>query len=86
MVYDLANRIFPDARLNSYDPEDGRLDLRVFADSATVEVFGENGAVYFLQPRKVQGESVKELFIQVEGGAATIENLKAYQLKSICPI
>lgn len=32
---DIAQRTFPDARLTSYDKEDGKLDLRVFVDSAS---------------------------------------------------
>lgn len=81
--YDVATKTFPDARLTSFDKDDGKLDLRVFADNATVEVFGENGAVYYLQPRRVQGESVSELAVKVEGGSARIESLRAYRLKSI---
>ncbi len=84
IVYDVGKHLFPEARLTSFDPEDGKLDLRVFADSATVEVFGENGSVYFLQPRKVQGEIVKEVSIKVEGASATIESVTVHQLKSIC--
>ncbi len=83
ITYDVANKTFPDARLTSYDKEDGKLDLRVFVDSSTVEVFGEHGAVYYLQPRRVQDESVKELLVKVEGGGAGIESMKVYSLKSI---
>lgn len=83
ITYDVVNKTFPDARLTSYDKEDSKLDLRVFVDSSTVEVFGEHGAVYYLQPRRVQGESVKELLVKVEGGAASIDNLTVHQLKSI---
>ncbi len=81
--YDVTKRTFPDARLTSHDKEDGKLDMRLYIDSATAEVFAEHGSVYFLQPRRVQNEVVKELNLIVEGGTATIENLTAHELKSI---
>ena len=81
--YNVSTKSFPEARLTSFDIEDGKLDLRLFVDSATVEVFAEHGAVYFLQPRRKQGEVVSGLGVIVDGGSATIENLKVHRLKSI---
>ena len=83
IIYDVASKTFPEARLTSYDREDGKLDLRVFVDSATIEVFAEHGAVFYLQPRRIQGETVRELGITVDGGSASVEQLKVYKLKSI---
>ena len=66
-----------------FDRDDGRLDLRIYVDRATVEVFAKNGAVYFLEGRKNLGAPIEDLKITIDGGSATIESLKAFRLKSI---
>lgn len=71
--------------LTSYDREDGKLDLHLFVDSATVETFAEHGAVYFIHNRKDQSASVDHITVQSDGAEARIEQLNAYKLKSIWP-
>lgn len=69
--------------LTSYDKEDGKLSLRIYVDSATVETFAENGAVYFIHNRTQQEAPVKEVVITAQGGQASIEHLHVHQLRSI---
>jgi fructan beta-fructosidase len=88
ILCDLKNNTFHGAdgkydALTSYDKEDGKLDLRIFIDSATVETFAENGAVYFIHNRTDQDAALNDMKIHVEGGEATIQQLTAYELKSI---
>jgi len=83
VLYDYANKEFPRHNLKVFDKEDGKLDMRIFVDRPTVEVFAEGGSVYYLEGRRVLGESIKDISLVVDGGSATIENLKAYEMKSI---
>ena len=66
-----------------FAPEDGKLDLRIFVDRATVEVFAEGGSVSYLEGRSELGEVIRNLKLSVEDGSATIESLKGFRLKSI---
>jgi sucrose-6-phosphate hydrolase SacC (GH32 family) len=86
-TYDLATKELagPRGKLTSYDKEDGKLDLHLFVDRPTVEVFAEHGAVYMLSNRANHGAPLDQLKLRITGGDATIESLKAYQLKSIWP-
>ena len=72
-------------KLVSYDTEDGKLDLRIYVDRPTMEVFAEHGAVYLLHNRAQMGASLDKVLVRVHGGDATLESLKAYELKSIWP-
>ena len=83
--YDLTTKELAAAKgkLISYDKEDGKLDLHFFVDRPTIEVFAEHGAVYLLHNRAQQGTSLDQIIIRLKTGDATVESLKAYQLKSI---
>ena len=70
-------------KLTSYDKEDGKLDLRIFVDRPTVEIFADHGAVYMLNNRNIQGAPLDQVVLRLKGGSATIESAKAYSLKSI---
>ena len=83
IFYDFVGKIFPRQKLAVFDRDDGKLDLRIYVDRATVEVFAKDGAVYFLEGRKKLGAPIEDLKITVEGGSATIASLKAFRLKSI---
>lgn len=83
IFYDFAKKEFPRQKLAVFDRDNSKLDLRIYVDRATVEVFAKNGAVYFLAGRKNLGAPIEDLKVTVDGGAATIESLKAYKLKSI---
>ena len=85
---DLTNNKFHGAKgryaaLSSHDKEDGKLDLRIFIDSATLETFAENGAVYFIHNRNDQGAALNDIKIHVEDGEMGVESLNVYELKSI---
>jgi sucrose-6-phosphate hydrolase SacC (GH32 family) len=69
--------------ITSFDAEDGKLTLRIYVDSATVETFAENGAVYFSHNRKQQETIIEAIEIKTKGGQAVVEQLDVYQLKSI---
>ena len=85
-TYDVATKeLAAKGKLTSYDKEDGKLDLHFFVDRPTVEVFAEHGAVYMLNNRNNQGVPVDQVVLRLKGGDATLESLKAYQLKSIWP-
>jgi sucrose-6-phosphate hydrolase SacC (GH32 family) len=66
-----------------FDRDNGTLDLHIYVDRATVEVFAKSGAVYFLEGRKKPGAPLEDLKVTVEGGSTTIASLKAFRLKSI---
>jgi len=83
ILYDSAKKEFPRHRIKVFDPEDGKLDLRIFVDRATMEVFAEGGSIYYLEGRRELGEVIRNLKLSVEGGSATIESLRAFRLKSI---
>ena len=87
ITYDLATREFVagKGKLVSYDTEDGKLDLRIYVDRPTMEVFAERGAVYLLHNRAQMGAPLDKVLVRVHGGDATLESLKAYELKSIWP-
>ena len=42
-------------RMKVFNPEDGKLDLRIYVDRAVVEVFAENGSGSYLEGRKQLG-------------------------------
>lgn len=75
----------PKGKLISYDQEDGKLDLRIYVDRPTVEVFAEHGAVYMLHNRAVQGAPLEQVILRLKGGDVTLESIKVYPLKSIWP-
>ncbi|WDE97720.1 GH32 C-terminal domain-containing protein [Lentisphaera profundi] len=88
ILCDLAKNKFHGAKgkysgISSYDKEDGKLDLRIYIDSATLETFAENGAVYFIHNRTDQGAALNDIKIHVEDGEVGIESLNVYELKSI---
>jgi fructan beta-fructosidase len=56
-----SSKSFPKHKLNSTDNDDGQLNLRIYIDTATIEVFAENGAVYYLENRQDQGADIKEV-------------------------
>jgi fructan beta-fructosidase len=84
-TYDLETKELtgPKGKLTAYDKEDGKLDLRIFVDRPTVEIFADHGAVYMLNNRNVQGAPLEQVVLRLKGGSATIETAKAYMLKSI---
>ena len=83
VLYDYANKEFPRHNMKVFDKEDGKLEMRIFIDRPTVEVFAEGGSVYYLEGRRVLGELIKDISLVVDGGSATIENMKVYEMKSI---
>lgn len=87
VTYDLATKEFVagKGKLVSYDTEDGKLDLRIYVDRPTMEVFAERGVVYLLHNLAQMGASLDKALVRVHGGDATLESLKAYELKSIWP-
>ncbi|MBF0196694.1 MAG: glycoside hydrolase family 32 protein [Planctomycetes bacterium] len=70
-------------KLVSYDKEDGQIDLHLFVDNATIEVFAENGAVYFIHNRNDQNKALSSIDVEVTGGSALINNCIVHALKSI---
>lgn len=84
-TYDLATKELSDSRgkLVSHDKEDGKLDLHFYVDRPTIEVFAEHGAVYLLHNRAQQVVPLDQVVVRLKTGTATIENLKAFRLKSI---
>ncbi|MDP6046468.1 MAG: GH32 C-terminal domain-containing protein [Phycisphaerae bacterium] len=83
VVYDVPNKAFTHFGLKSYDKEDDKLDLRIFIDTATIEVFGEHGAVFYLDNRHDQGVALDKILLRLKAGSATIESMKIYKLRSI---
>lgn len=81
--YAFAKKEFPRQKLAVFDRDNGTLDLHIYVDRATVEVFAKSGAVYFLEGRKKPGAPLEDLKVTVEGGSTTIASLKAFRLKSI---
>jgi len=61
---------------------DGRLDLRVFVDASSVEVFADGGAAAYTMLCFPPEDGV-DLRLRAEGGAPIISRLKVYALGSI---
>ena len=68
-----------------HDKEDGKIDVRVYIDRASWEIFMENGSVYKINSRKNLGTPVGKIRFQLHGAQGEMERLKVFQLKSIWP-
>ena len=65
-------------------PVDGRIDLRVFVDRASIEIYAQGGQVYMplAWPFKAEEKAVQ---LRSSEGEVQIERLDCYELKSIWP-
>ena len=85
--YDTATKEFSGGKgkLISYDREEGKLGLHFFVDRPTIEVSAQHGAVYLLHNRNLPGVPLDGVTIRLKSGDATLESLKAHELRSIWP-
>ncbi len=73
---------FPGVRTAPLKAKNGKVKLRILVDSSSVEVFGGNGeAVITDQIFPDPSSTGVEVF--AEGGTATLDHMRAWQLKSI---
>jgi fructan beta-fructosidase len=68
-----------------HDKDDGQVDLRLYIDRASCEVFVENGSVYQISPLREINQPVGSFTVAIRDGQGRIESLTAYKLKSIWP-
>ena len=61
---------------------DGRLRLRMLVDRTSIEIFANDGAVY-MPMGVLLGDRPRALSVVANGGAAQIDQLNVYPLKSI---
>jgi len=62
-------------------PVEGRVRLEVLVDRASVELFGNEGAVY-LVAGAIPPDDNRSLELVSRGGAATVKSLEVYELRS----
>jgi fructan beta-fructosidase len=62
--------------------QNGRIRLRFLIDRTSVEIFGNEGRLYMAMGVKVPSEDMS-LHISAKNGAAVLNSLNAYELKSI---
>jgi len=62
-------------------PQDGRIQLHVFVDRTSIDIFGNEGRVYMPMGVILPGEN-KTISISAKGGAAKIRSLNVYELRS----
>ena len=62
-------------------PVDGRVRMRIFADNASAEVFG-NGGVAAITDQNFPNPESEGLELYAEGGEARLISLEAYDLET----
>ena len=73
---------FPTRHTAPLGSSDGRLKLHVFVDRCSVEVFGNDGAVY-LADLIFPDRRAQKLEVYADGGTVTLSSLQFHCLKSI---
>jgi len=73
---------FPTRHAAPLGSSDGRLKLHVFVDRCSVEVFGNDGAVY-LADLIFPDRRAQKLEVYADGGIVTLSSLQFHRLKSI---
>ncbi len=74
------NENFPAVTVSPTFEKNGKIDLRIFIDKSSIELFGNDGK--FVQTNLVfPNEPYSSLTLQTDGGNAKVENLKVYSLK-----
>jgi fructan beta-fructosidase len=63
-------------------PRDGKIALRVFVDRRSVDIFGAQGRLYLPMASAIDPQN-RSLKLFCQGGAARIEKLIVYELKSV---
>ncbi len=72
-------------RAHVHDKDDGQVDLRLYIDRASCEVFAENGSVYRIDALREVNKPLGSFNVALRDGQGTVENMKVYKLKSIWP-
>lgn len=72
---------FPGVHAAPLVTEDGKLDLHIFIDWSSIEVFAADGTVV-ISDKIFPQDSSQGLEVFAEGGSATLESLTAWPLKS----
>jgi sucrose-6-phosphate hydrolase SacC (GH32 family) len=93
VVYHLKEKLLDDqpnlaitkSRIYVYDKEDGKVDLRLFIDRASYEVFAENGSVYAIKQLATINQPLGEFKLTLPEGKGIVESMTVYKLKSIWP-
>src|SRR5262249_31135473 len=62
--------------------QDGKIRLRFLVDRTSVEIFGNEGRLYMSMGVKVPAQNLS-LQIAAKNGAAALNSLRAFELKSI---
>jgi fructan beta-fructosidase len=62
--------------------KDGKVTFRVLVDRPMYEVVGGDGACFKTSPRRDMGKPLGTISLTAEGGALTVESLRAYEMKS----
>ncbi len=73
---------FPGRHAARYQPDDGRVSLRILVDRSVVEVFAGGGRVA-ITDRVFPDPTSTGLSLYAEGGEARLVNLRAWKLKSV---
>ncbi len=73
---------FPGVHVAPMPLADGKVELHLFIDWSSVEVFGNNGAVV-ISDKIFPNPGSQGVEVFAEGGTATVEQLHAWPLKSI---
>jgi fructan beta-fructosidase len=79
VAYDVAGEKLNGAPLK---PVDGRISLQVLVDRPTIEICGNDGAIFMTAAREHKGD-VASVHAFAEGGDAKLVRLEVFELKSI---
>jgi fructan beta-fructosidase len=63
--------------------KDGEVTFRVLVDRPMYELIGGGGACYKTSPRRDMGKPVGTISLSADGGTATVESFKAYEMASV---